>query len=77
MSHELVKILSDDDFEKIENPKWHLIVTISGSNATLCTGEFFGEGESNVIYENKIVKRGGITCRKCLEQLKELKSIKL
>ena len=77
MSHNLVKILFDEDGEKIDEPVWHLVVSVSGSPATLCTGEVFGEGEGNAVYEEKQVNRGGITCKKCLEQLRDLKSVKL
>jgi len=78
MSHELVKVLIDDDLEEIENPVWHLVdPTNAGGPATLCSGEFFGYGESQVEYELKVVARGGITCGWCMRDLKTLKSIRL
>lgn len=73
----LVKILSSDDGEKRDNPVWCLVHVITGGNATLCGGEFFGEGESSCSYETKRTERGGITCEECLRIIKEIKSVKL
>ena len=72
----LVKILSSDDGEKREEKKWCLIVNYTGSQ-TFCEGEFFGFGESGCEFETKTVKRGGITCRKCLRKIKDVKKVKL
>ena len=78
LTHKLVKILSSDDGEPRDKhlQYWHWILTDTG-NHTLCEGEFFGYGESACEYEIKTVKRGGITCPKCLEIIKEIKAIKL
>lgn len=74
----LVKILVDDDGVEIDNPVWHLVdPTNHQGNAPLCTAEFFGGGESAVIFEAKRVKRGGITCPQCIEKIKTIKAIKL
>lgn len=72
----LVKILVDDFGEKIENPKWCLSVNWSGSQA-LCSGQFYGIGESSAIYEERKAAKGGVTCARCLEMIKEIKDVKL
>lgn len=72
----LVKILYDDDGEKVENPKWHLAIFDTGMMA-YCSGEFFGLGESRVVFETKETKKGGITCANCLYKIKLIKSVKL
>ena len=74
---ELVKLLTDDDGYKIDKPKWHYVVTLTGDPATLCSGEFFGIGQSSCTYKEKTVERGGITCERCLKIIKEIKDIKL
>jgi hypothetical protein len=76
MNH-LVKILSNDDGDKISDPVWCLVHQICGGNATLCKGEYFGFGESGCVYEIKKVKKGGITCLQCLEIIKKIKAVKL
>lgn len=72
----LVKILADDNGEVIENPKWCFSVHWSGNQA-LCSGQFYGYGESGAEYEIKSTKKGGITCTDCLEKIKQIKAIKL
>ena len=76
--NKLVKILYDDDGEKIENPVWHLVdpANLLGPSA-LCSGEYFGYGESSVVYEEKEVVRGGIECRACIDKIKLIKSVRL
>lgn len=76
MAHTLVKITSNDDGDKIQNPKWHWIMTID-ADRTLCGGEAFGEGESNAKFKLKTLKKGGITCPLCLSIIKEIKAIEL
>jgi hypothetical protein len=75
----LVKILTSDDGDKRDKDLqyWHLVEIVGGGPATFCQGEYFGHGESGCEYEEKEVKRGGITCPLCLERLKWVKSIKL
>jgi len=74
----LVKILSDDSGEPREKDFqfWHYVVD-KGGTQTLCEGEFFGKGESGCEFETKTIYRGGITCPNCLQQIKEIKAIKL
>jgi hypothetical protein len=74
----LVKLLTTDDRDKIEDPKWCLVdPTNHMGPATLCTSDFFGCGESACEYEEKEVQRGGITCESCLEKIKTIKAIRL
>lgn len=75
----LVKIISDDQGQIREShlQNWHFVIKDSGSNQTLCSGEYFGEGESSCEYELKTVKKGGVTCSDCLKKIKYIKSIKL
>lgn len=74
----LVMLLSDDDTDLYENPVWCLVDPANaGGPATLCTGEYFGLGESFCTYKRKSVKKGGITCPRCIAALKAYKSIRL
>lgn len=74
----LVKIIRDDDGEYVELPVWHLVDPgCDLGSAALCTGEFFGGGESAVEFETKQVRRGGITCPDCLRKLRAYKAVKL
>jgi hypothetical protein len=79
MTHKIVKLTMDDD--RVEIPKeeqvWHLGTTATGDPIVLCSGEFYGEGQSSCEFKEKVVEYGGITCKNCLELLKEYKSIKL
>ena len=79
MAHTLVKILCSDDGEPRDKQHqcWCYVTTICGGNATLCESEYFGYGESGCEYKLKTVEKGGITCEKCLDKIKEIKSIKL
>jgi len=77
MTNYLVKLLTDDDGTAYDDPKWHFVDIPGGGHATLCTGEYFGVGESSCKFETKTVKRGGITCPDCLNQIKTIKAIKL
>jgi len=74
----LVKIIRDEDRNLTLNDSWHLVdpCNFQGS-AALCTGEFFGGGESIAEFEMKEVSRGGITCPKCIQILKIYKAVKL
>ncbi len=79
MSHFVVKLLSDDDgvdYDK-DQQVWHYSGESTGDPCVLCSGEYFGEGQSNCKFIEKRVKRGGITCKKCLRIIKEYKAIKL
>lgn len=75
----VVRITQNDDGEIIprEERCWHLVIDTAGSKGTLCTGELFGVGESSVVFEEKSVTRGGITCQECLEKIRFFKAVKL
>jgi len=76
----LVKLLTDDDGDPVdkEDQRWHLVDPCNrGGRATLCTGEFFGLGESQCEYEEKTAERGGITCQHCVQKLKAYKAVRL
>lgn len=73
----LVKILSSDDGEVRIDPVWCLISPNPTGAQTLCQGEFFGYGESGCEYETKEVKKGGITCPRCIDHIKQIKAVKL
>ena len=79
MLNKLVKVILNDDGDIPMFPDdWHLVdVANFQGDAVLCTGEYFGDGEGEVVYETKEVIRGGITCKKCLESLKLYKAVKL
>ncbi len=77
--NELVRIITADDGSKKDNPDvWHLISPMNAQgSASFCEDEFFGSGESGCEFEVKYAKRGGITCRQCLDKIKVVKAIKL
>jgi len=77
MGHTLVKILTDDDGMKIKKPVWHLSMHMGGGEQAMCTGEYYGFGESAVTYDTKGKEKGGITCPECLTIIKIIKNIKL
>lgn len=70
----VVKIISDDSGYKRDNPVWCYVHTIAGGNATLCGGEYFGYGENSCTYK---VKTGKITCQRCREIIKRIKTVQL
>lgn len=77
MTNSLVRFTADDDGEVIEKPVWHLVDITCGDPCSLCTQEYYGYGQSDVVYEEKTVSRGGITCPLCLERIKIMKGIRL
>lgn len=77
MAHNLVKLLTDDDGVRIDNPKWHYPIGIADTNMLLCNGHVFGYGESIAEFKVKTVQRGGITCEQCLAMIKAFKKVKL
>lgn len=77
MANQLVKLLTNDDGDSYDDPRWHLIDYNGSDPATFCSGEFFGYGQSGCDYDIKVVKRGGITCESCLEKIKDIKAVKL
>ena len=76
MNH-LVKFLTDDSGVPVKCPEWHYVNPFASDPAALCTGEYFGPGQSDIEYVEKKTVKGGITCSDCLEQIKHYKSIKL
>lgn len=76
---ELVQITVDDDGNPKDNAHvWHLVDPGNWQGkAALCTAEFFGEGESAVVFETKETLRGGITCPSCMKMLKGYKEVRL
>ena len=78
MNH-LVRIISDDDGEEQDNKNdWHLVDPGNQCGpATLCTGEFFGEGESNWVFKTKQQLKGGVTCPECIKKIKIYQGVKL
>lgn len=78
MSNNLVKIIRDDDGNLTDNDTWHLVDPAEPCGpCALCTGEFFGPGESDVEYSIKTVERGGVTCTRCMKMLRIYKAVKL
>ena len=75
----LVKIIRDDNGWETEHPVWHLVDPRGEQgDMVLCTGEFFGHGESlTVEFETKKVQRGGVECARCAEIVKIYKAVKL
>lgn len=71
---EVVKLITHDNGEPTGDKTWHYIHEISGGQATLCGGEYFGYGESGCDYR---LKEGKITCPDCIAIIKEFKSVKL
>lgn len=71
----LVRILTDEDGDRVRPRRWHYVHVICGSNAALCTGEYFGVGESSATFKTK--DRGKITCEECRKIIKEMKAIRL
>jgi len=82
MVNSLVKQIVNDDGEAVppEEQVWHLMQAFTGDAGLLCTGEFVDDGAASgngSNYKFKEVKRGGITCNKCLSIVKEFKAIRL
>ena len=74
---QLVKMLTNDDGDKIEHPVWCMVQHFGDARRTVCGGECFGEGESTATFKVKTFVKGGITCHICKEHIKWFKSIKL
>lgn len=75
--HQVVQLITDDDGDKTDDQRWHYVVSFDGADRTLCTLHVFGFGESVAEFNEKTVKKGGITCESCLRIIKEFKTIKL
>jgi len=74
--HRLVKIIVTDDGIEEDSPQWHLVEEFGGGPRALCTGEVFGEGEGQAVFEEKKVE-AGISCPRCKEIVRWFKAIKL
>lgn len=70
----VVKIITDDDGEKINDNSWHYVFEQGGDRRTFCSGMVFGIGESISKYKEK---EGKITCRQCISFIKIIKAVKL
>lgn len=77
--HTVVKFTVDPmgDPTPKEDQVWHLMREYDGAPRAFCSGEVYGEGESRAEYKEKDVKVGGISCPKCMEMIKGIKSIRL
>jgi hypothetical protein len=77
--HRIVKATRLEYGEETNDDSWHLVDTVGGCDVLFCTGDAFTEGDigKEGEYEIKEVKRGGITCKTCLEHLRVFKAIKL
>ncbi len=64
---QVVKILYDENGEKIDSPKWCAINDFNDGQRTYCSGQVFGYGEGSAVFK---VKDGKITCPQCIGQIK-------
>ena len=75
----LVRLHQREDGQRIESKKrvWCLVYLTAGDPATFCGGEYFTYGCSseNIKYDEKTVRRGGITCNDCMRKIKEIKAV--
>ena len=74
--HTVVKITRDENGEDPDRG-WCLVSNSGGSAVAFCTGEAYGFGEGDAEGDVKTLKRGGITCPDCLEEIKIIKSVRL
>ena len=73
--NKLVKIIEDYDGEVEESEqRWHAMV-FTDTNRTACGIAL--DSASRHVVEEKAVKRGGITCRHCVNTILDYKGIKL
>jgi len=80
---EIVKLLTEEErtgiygskgFPESEDNNWHATINLLPEGyQTACSVSLTG----GVTYEEKEVKRGGITCPHCLSAIEEYKAIKL
>jgi len=80
--HEVVRQIVDDDGHPVlkVDQRWHYTSDYSGDHALLCTGEFLSDGAASgngELYEFKTVKRGGITCERCIQIIRAHKAVRL
>lgn len=76
MKIHLIKLITNDDGEEIQNPKWHITQPFGDSDRTLCSGEAYGLGESGAIFEGKFGSLKDCDCPKCLEIVSWFKKLK-
>ena len=80
MANSLVKIFIDEDGLKVpkEDQRWCLADPSPqlDTERVLCSGQVL-DIDTHAQWEEKITKRGGITCDKCLEAVRGYKQIKL
>ncbi|WP_390240996.1 hypothetical protein [Vibrio sp. R78045] len=79
MPNFLIKMTIDDDGEAIdvEDQKWCLSSPASNdAGRVLCTHAVL-DIDTNAIWEDKTVVRGGITCEKCIAIVRAFKAVKL
>lgn len=83
MNHLAMQIIDDDGEPVREDEKcWHYVDVFQGDGEAklLCSGEHIhdesasGNGEEYLIRHRK---RGGVTCKKCIETIIVFKAIKL
>lgn len=74
-----VNLLTHDDGEAHPDAGlWHIIdPTNKQGAATLCSGEFFGYGESGCKYELRVLTPGTVTCQRCIDDIQTLKKLKI
>ena len=73
MTHQVRVKLIDLGFEDCTDV-WHGVVS-EDTNRTCCGHALDSSGDFDWVY--KYVKRGGITCKYCLDQIKQYKDIRL
>lgn len=75
----LCRMTRDDGGEEIpkEDQVWCLQTPYADGAQKFCTGEYFGYGEGDALAETKRATRGGITCPQCLDQIKQIKAVRL
>lgn len=72
MANVLTKLITH--YGEEVDPEWHVSADFDTSR-TLCG--YALDGAVAYEAETKIVKKGGITCEKCLSLVKQIKAIKL
>lgn len=78
MTYIIVNFLTDENGdEEINDETWHLSVHYSGAYQALCSGQIFHTEFSPIKFRFVQVTKGGITCEKCLEQIRKFKKIKI
>lgn len=81
--HDVFKMTVSEDGENMPHGDlWHAGGSDGYAPTLLCTGEVFDEhgtldAEGFAKCISKTVKRGGITCPSCMNQIKSIKAIKL